>query len=345
MKKNDSVKRGVLGFFLGLAVIVPGISGSTIAIIFKLYEKILEAIANIFKKFKTSFMFLLPIVIGAVVGVLAGFFSIQKLLEILPFAIVALFGGLMLGSMPSLKDEIEVNKEEIKTKNKNLKGIILFTIGILIPLLLCLFSILGSKNQASLDIDFLHIVIYLILGFVVALTQFIPGCSATATLMAVGYFLPIMNSVHITFWKDSPKVFVVYVILVVGFLIGCLVISKTITKLLEKYKRNMFFLFIGLSIGSVCAMFCNSDMIEIYKGWSKDGIEVLDLTLGIVLFFVGLAFSYGFLLYSRKKNKKNEDGLQKILDSNNNLNDEILNEEVNNIEEFNGESSNQQKNT
>lgn len=306
MKKNDGVRRGILGFFLGLAVIVPGISGSTIAIIFKLYEKILEAIANIFKKFKTSIMFLLPIVIGAVVGVLAGFFSIQKLLEIIPFAIVALFGGLMLGSMPSLKDEIEVKDDDIKTKT-SFKGIILFVIGLVIPLLLCLVSILGGNNSNSLDIDFIHIIIYLALGFLVALTQFIPGCSATASLMALGYFLPIMNSVHLTYWKDNPSIFVVYVLLVVGCLIGCFVISKTITKLLDKYKRNMFFLFIGLSVGSVCAMFCNSDMIDIYKGWSENGVELFDLVLGIVLFALGLLFSYGFLLYSRKKNHKNEE--------------------------------------
>ena len=42
----------ILGFFIGLAVIVPGISGSTMAIIFKLYDKLLYAIGNILKKFK-----------------------------------------------------------------------------------------------------------------------------------------------------------------------------------------------------------------------------------------------------------------------------------------------------
>lgn len=326
MKQNDKFKRGILGFFLGLAVIVPGISGSTIAIIFKIYDKILEAVANIFKTFKKSILFLLPIIIGAIIGILAGFFTIQKLLDILPFAIVALFGGLMLGSMPSLKDEIEVTENETK---KSFKGIILFVIGIIIPLCLCLVSIFGGNNSNSLDIDFVHIIIYLALGFLVALTQFIPGCSATASLMALGYFLPIMNSVHLSYWKDNMSVFIVYVLLVVGCLIGCFVISKTITKLLEKYKKNMFYLFIGLSVGSVFAMFCNSDMIEIYKNWYHNGIEVLDLTLGIVFFIIGLLFSYGFLLYSRKKNKIEliESKDEELKDDTKSISDEVENNE------------------
>lgn len=68
--KKTWCKSALLGFFIGLAVIVPGISGSTVAIIFKLYDQFLYAVGNLFKQFKKCFMFLLPIGIGMVVGVL-----------------------------------------------------------------------------------------------------------------------------------------------------------------------------------------------------------------------------------------------------------------------------------
>ncbi|HBS10660.1 MAG TPA: hypothetical protein DEA28_02925, partial [Firmicutes bacterium] len=64
------LKSSLLGFFIGLAVIVPGISGSTISIIFKLYDKLLYSISNIFKKFKLCFLFLLPIIVGGLLGIL-----------------------------------------------------------------------------------------------------------------------------------------------------------------------------------------------------------------------------------------------------------------------------------
>ena len=58
----------LLGVFIGLAVIVPGVSGSTIAIIFGLYTGMLYAIGNILGDFKRCFAFLLPIGLGVVVG-------------------------------------------------------------------------------------------------------------------------------------------------------------------------------------------------------------------------------------------------------------------------------------
>ena len=105
--KKTWTKSAVLGFFIGLAVIVPGISGSTVAIIFKLYRQFLYAIGHLFDQFKKCFVFLLPIGIGMVVGVGTGFIAVKALLEILPFAVICLFAGLMTGAFPAVKDEIK----------------------------------------------------------------------------------------------------------------------------------------------------------------------------------------------------------------------------------------------
>ena len=127
--KKTWCKSALLGFFIGLAVIVPGISGSTVAIIFKLYDQFLYAIGNLFKKFKQCFAFLLPIGIGLVVGVLLGFITVKQLLEFLPFAIVCLFAGLMVGAFPAVKDEL-------KGAEKNAKRVALFLLGVAIPVAL-----------------------------------------------------------------------------------------------------------------------------------------------------------------------------------------------------------------
>ena len=55
--KKTWCKSALLGLFIGLAVIVPGISGSTVAIIFKLYDSFLYAVGNFFKKFKVCFAY------------------------------------------------------------------------------------------------------------------------------------------------------------------------------------------------------------------------------------------------------------------------------------------------
>ena len=103
-------KSSVLGFFIGLAIIVPGISGSTIAILFKLYNKLIYALGNILKKFASCFLFLLPIIIGGLVGIVLGFFTIKELINLIPFAVSGLFAGLMSGSAPTVFNEIKGQK-------------------------------------------------------------------------------------------------------------------------------------------------------------------------------------------------------------------------------------------
>ena len=75
--RRQVAKGGILGFFIGLAVIVPGVSGSAVAIIFRLYEKLLYALGNLFRKFKACICFLLPIAIGLVAGFVLGFFGVR----------------------------------------------------------------------------------------------------------------------------------------------------------------------------------------------------------------------------------------------------------------------------
>ena len=84
------VWRAILfGACLGLAVIVPGVSGAAVALLFGLYEKLLYALGNIFRRFKACALFLLPIAAGAAVGFAVGFFAVRRLLELCPFAVSA----------------------------------------------------------------------------------------------------------------------------------------------------------------------------------------------------------------------------------------------------------------
>ena len=277
--KKTWCKSGLLGFFIGLAVIVPGISGSTVAIIFKLYDQFLYAIGNLFKRFKKCFAFLLPIGIGAVLGVALGFFTIRELLEILPFAIVCLFAGLMCGAFPAVTDEL-------KGAERTPKRIALFLIGILLPVAIgCVSAWLsvsadGVETDKFANVEWWHIALGLLFGYVVGVTQIVPGMSATAFLMAVGWFASVMASVSLTYWQANPAVFLVYIALGVGFLAGLFTFSKFLTFIFAKARQTAYSLIVGLSLGSILSMFCNGDVISTYIGWAQKGANVLDIVLG-----------------------------------------------------------------
>ena len=283
--KKGWLKSSLLGFFIGLAVIVPGISGSTVAIIFKLYDPFLYAIGNLLKKFKKCFAFLLPIGLGMLIGVLLGFITVKQLLNILPFAIVCLFAGLMCGAFPAVKDEI-------KGAERTPKRVALFVVGLVLPVAIgCVSAVLSTSVATGVDrflkIEVFEVVLALVFGFVVGITQVVPGLSASAFLMAVGWFSGLMDSVSFTYWQGNPMIFAVYVALGIGFLLGIFLCSKFLTNVFEKARHTAYSLIVGLSLGSIVSMFCNGDVIEVYISWAQNGVAWLDLALGIVLFAVG----------------------------------------------------------
>lgn len=300
-----------VGFFVGLAIIVPGISGATITIIFKIYEKLLNAVSNLFKKFKNCFLYLLPIAIGAIIGFIGGFFGIKYALSYIPFAIVCLFGGLMIGAFPAVTDEI---KGEKKTPLRITLLILGFAIPVVLSIVVTLYT--GTDNGQGFDtIEWWEYIAFLFVGFVIAITQVVPGLSASAFLMMIGYFSAFMNSISLTFWKSNPAIFGIYAMLAIGFILGFFITSKFLNKLFLKSKATTFFAIVGLSLGAIVSIFFNKDIYELYQIWAgtidKTTTDyancvsmTLDISLGVGLLIVGFAISFALYLYQKKHDEK-----------------------------------------
>ena len=297
---KEVFKGGVLGAFIGLAVIVPGVSGSAVAIIFRLYEKLLYALGGIFRRFKESARFLLPIALGGIVGLAAGFFGVRFLLNLLPFAIVALFAGLMLGAFPAVTDEI---KGEKPTPLR----IVLFLLGLLFPIGLSALSVFGTPDMLSLEnLSWYHYLLFLLVGYAIAVTQLVPGLSATALLMTFGCFTPLMNSVSLTYWQENPMVLLVYACLAVGFVLGLLTFSNGLSRLLEKKRAPAFYTIAGLSLGSIVTMFFNPEIVEVYESWTISAAMWRELGIGMALFGIGIIAATYFVRYERNRVMKNK---------------------------------------
>lgn len=301
--KKSWFKSALLGLLIGLAVIVPGISGSTVAIIFKLYDKFLYAIGNLFKRFSACFLFLLPIGIGLIFGFLTGLVGVKQLLEINLFAVVCLFAGLMSGAFPAVKDEI-------KGMQWNAKRIVLFLLGLCLPIAIgCVSAVLSVRGEGAGDtfskIEWWHAILALGIGFIVGVTQIVPGLSASAFLMAVGWYNSLMGSVSMTYWKENPMIFLVYGGLGIGFLAGVFSLSKLLTFAFKKARQTAYSMIVGLSLGSIISMFCNGDVMAVYLSWINGSVKpwsaVLTVAVGIVLFAIGAVIAYLLVRYERKK--------------------------------------------
>jgi len=282
-----------VGFSIGLSVIVPGISGSAIAIIMKVYDKMMYSFSNIFKRFKVCFVFLIPIIVGIVAGFGIGFVLVKLLLENIPFITICFFVGLMVGTFPILFKEIKGAKANVNRKA-------LFVVGMIIPVGITLISMLADGNNSLLGLNFGHYVLFLVLGILISLTQIIPGLSATVLLMMFGYYTAILEGVGTELFTDFGLL-LVYLMLGLGFVIGILLFSKVINRLLEKQRTPFFFTICGLSIGSMVAVFLGNECMDIYKAWEN---MARDLIVGIIALAAGFAITFALYLYDKKKEQK-----------------------------------------
>ena len=253
----------VFGACLGLAFIVPGVSGAAVALLFGLYEKLLYAIGSIFRRFKACALFLLPIAAGAAVGFAVGFFAVRRLLELCPFAVSALFAGLMAGAYPA---EVRSLAGEKRTAPR----VLLFIIGLALPLALGCAGIFGGAQADIASRAWYVWPLFLLLGFAVALTQVVPGLSATALLLALGCFQPLLSSVSLTYWRQDPSVFGVYACLGVGFIAGLIACSRGLSR---------------------ACMFCNPELFAVYQSWAQGAPFAADLWSGVLLFIAAAVCS------------------------------------------------------
>ena len=117
----------VKGMILGVAFIIPGVSGGSLAVLLGIYEELLEAISNFYKSlsnFKKYFMYILPIGLGAVFSLVVCARIIKYGLSSAPIITILIFLGLILGGIPKIFDNVN-------TKKMNIKHISLMLIGII----------------------------------------------------------------------------------------------------------------------------------------------------------------------------------------------------------------------
>ena len=108
------IKNVLKGFIIGIGKIIPGVSGSMLAISLGVYEKILEIIANL--KFITinKFFFLSTIILGALISTSIFSKGVKWLLDNFYFSIMLLFIGLIIGGFPDIYKEVKNSKPKIQ---------------------------------------------------------------------------------------------------------------------------------------------------------------------------------------------------------------------------------------
>lgn len=271
---KDKLILMIKGFFMGIANIIPGVSGGTLAITMGIYEDLINAISHFFTKLKQNITFLLPVGIGAILSILLGSKVIGYSLENFPLPTILFFVGLILGGLPMLSR---------KTKgNMTKKNIIIFLATFVFVIALMFLKTGKQVSFASMNI--LSYILLFFVGMIASATMIIPGISGSFMLMVMGYYQPIINTINtLTKMQDIGKCFTILIPFGLGVLVGIVLIAKLIEFLFKKYEVPTYFGIIGFVLASIIGIFTSTANLT---------FAIVPFIIGLVLFAIGFVIAY-----------------------------------------------------
>ena len=262
--RNNFFYRILCGFFLGIAVIAPGVSGSVMAVMMGIYDELITIISNPFKNFKKNFIFLFPMGIGGIISVVSLIQVLKIMFERYPIPAFLLFFGLIGGSLPTIFRE--ANKNGFKKK---------YLFGVIIAFIFAAGVGLIARSKITLSSG-LNDSIYLpISGGIAGMMSMIPGMSISMILMTLGAYSKLLH---------AAAGFQIMTIAPVGicFVIGMFLFSRITKFVFDKYRNFAYFMVFGFVLGT---------LISIFPGIPKDLTNwVLSLIMTAVGFYISTLF-------------------------------------------------------
>ena len=269
------VKKLLQGVAIGVANIIPGVSGGTMMVSMGIYGDVISAVTGVFSHFKQSVKLLLPYMIGMAIGIAGLSFVIGYLFEYYPFWTAMLFIGLIFGGLPMLLPKVSGQKVSLVEA----------TLFFLFFALIVAMEFLQQGTDRVLTVGVNSAVTLFFIGALAAATMVIPGVSGSMLLMSLGYYTPIINDINqfllALFALNFKTMFHCMGILVpfgIGVVSGIFLISKLVEYLLEKHERKTYFAILGLVIASP---------IAVLSGIGLGNLNLWMLLVGLLLFIIG----------------------------------------------------------
>lgn len=237
MKNSISVL--LKGFIVGGTMLVPGVSGGTMAMILGIYENLIKAVSNFFKEKKKSLIFLGIFCVGAFGGMAIFAKNILSLLNNYHMPVMYFFIGAVAGGVPMIIRSCGL-------KRLSLTSAILPILGAIV--LMGISSIPQNLfNPANMS-SFYGIIILFLAGFIAAIALILPGISVSYVLLILGIYEEII--------KAFDQLNIMYLaILGLGLIVGIISTTQILEKAMTKYKRQTYLIILGFVIGSIFPVF------------------------------------------------------------------------------------------
>lgn len=267
--ENKNIFMFLKNFFQGLVVggtmLVPGVSGGSMAMILGIYDKLISSISSFFKHIKESIFILVTFGAGAALGMILFAKPLLHLIETYQKPMLFFFIGAVIGGIPLIYNMAKVKKISFR-------HVLYVVIGVAIVMLFQLFPTdTFSDTRSSLGIGIL-----VVAGIIAAIALVLPGISVSYMLFLLGLYNTLIEAI-------GDMQLMVIVPFGVGLILGTILTTKLLETAMNQYPEPTYLIIMGFIIGSV---------VEIFPGIPL-GVEV------VVSFFTFIA-GYGFIRFLSK---------------------------------------------
>lgn len=289
MKYISELLKGVV---IGVANILPGISGGMLAITMGVYDKIIHAVTRLFKEPLKSLRILFPYGMGAVAGIVFLSLAFEYLFHTYPLQTKMTFLGMIGGGLPSL-----FRKSFSNSRADRRQGVVtaVLTCGVVILITFIAESVIASGERVEgmivssgavyLSSEKFWVLTMLLVGLTAAGTMVVPGVSGSMIMMMLGFYEPLLetNNACIRAFSalDLPNLWFngrVLVPYAAGLFTGVFLFANIVERLLSHHERQMYQVITGLVFSSPFVILWDIP-------WEK--VKLYELMGGIALALIG----------------------------------------------------------
>lgn len=285
------------GMVIGVANIIPGVSGGTMMVSMGVYDALIHSITHLFKEFKKSILTLLPYAVGMIIGIVGLASILTWAFEKFALPTSTAFIGLILGGLGPLVGKVRHRKISIPS-------IILFVVFFALIILMATQQE-TTDTGALLTIDVWQFLILMVMGCIASATMIIPGVSGSMVLMLLGYYHPVLNSLSAlkdaVFALDFAAMGTPLLTLLpfgLGVVLGIFGVAKAIEWLLGRFEIPTYCAVLGLVVASPVA---------ILMGLGAESFTPAMIAISIVTFAAGFAAAWLLARGSKAHGKEKTD--------------------------------------
>lgn len=266
------------GVVIGLANIIPGVSGGTMMVSMGIYDTLIYCITHLFRQFKKSVVTLLPYGVGMLAAIVIGAFGLKAAFANFPLPTNALFIGLILGSVPMIL-------RQMKGEKTGVPGVLLF---LALFVLVVVLKVLEADRSVEITLSVGEVIKLFFLGCIASATMVIPGVSGSMILKTLGYYEPIVTGAitgltsGLAAGEWSVVLHNVGILLPfgIGVVVGIFAIAKLIEVMLARWK--------GLTYCAILGMVAASPVVILMDASIYAGVDALIIVSSVVALAVGV---------------------------------------------------------